>query len=223
MPEPAEVAAVVLAAGAGSRFGGAPGSKLLARLDGRPVLQHVLERLASAGIGRQLVVVPASASELDETIEWGSARRIPNPAPERGLSSSLQLGWAAASMLRPVPAATLILLGDQPVVSPRVIAALLAAPLDPTRPVVAPRYAAGGGPNPVRLEPEAGPLIDEARGDRGLGPILATRPDLVRWIDVEGSNPDLDRPADLEALAELLAADDRAVARALAAGPDDRP
>ena len=41
------VTAVVLAAGAGSRFGG---GKLLASLEGRPVLQHVLDRLAEAGV-----------------------------------------------------------------------------------------------------------------------------------------------------------------------------
>ena len=49
-----DVAAVVLAAGAGSRFGG---GKLLASLDGRPVLQHVLDRVAEAGLGDVVVVL----------------------------------------------------------------------------------------------------------------------------------------------------------------------
>jgi molybdenum cofactor cytidylyltransferase len=214
MPDPGSVAAIVLAAGSGSRFGGPAGSKLLALIAGRPILQHVLDRAAEAGIERQILVVPPGDAgvALETAIEWGTARRIPNPAPERGLASSLQLGWAAASALRPAPEATLVLLGDQPAVPPRVIDALLAAPLDPTRPVVAPRYASGGGPNPLRLEPEAAPLILEASGDRGLGPLLGTRPALVRWLDAGGGNPDVDEPADIEVLAAALAVE-----------PDDRP
>ena len=42
------VTAVVLAAGAGTRLGG---GKLLAQIGGRPVLQHVLDALATAGVG----------------------------------------------------------------------------------------------------------------------------------------------------------------------------
>src|SRR6266545_5615426 len=41
------VVAIVLAAGAGSRFGG---GKLLAKLSGKPLLQHVLDRVAEAGM-----------------------------------------------------------------------------------------------------------------------------------------------------------------------------
>ena len=44
---------LVLGAGAGSRFGG---GKLLARVGGRPVLQHVLDTLAEAGIVEHLHV-----------------------------------------------------------------------------------------------------------------------------------------------------------------------
>jgi CTP:molybdopterin cytidylyltransferase MocA len=38
-------------------------------------------------------------------------------------------------------------------------------------------------------------------GDRGLGPLLARRPDLVAEVPVAGNNPDVDTPADLAALA----------------------
>ena len=48
------VRAVVLAAGAGSRFGG---RKLEARIAGRPLLQHALDALADAGIDDPIVVL----------------------------------------------------------------------------------------------------------------------------------------------------------------------
>jgi CTP:molybdopterin cytidylyltransferase MocA len=42
--------------------------------------------------------------------------------------------------------------------------------------------------------------VEEVRGDRGLGPVIDRHPELVRWIEVEGSNPDVDVPEDLAAL-----------------------
>jgi CTP:molybdopterin cytidylyltransferase MocA len=66
--------------------------------------------------------------------------------------------------------------------------------------VVVPRYAEGGGSNPLLLRREAFDLVDEATGDRGLGPLLEARPELVLEVPVPGRNPDVDTPADLDAL-----------------------
>lgn len=197
------VSAIVLAAGAGSRFGGA---KLLASLDGRPILQHVLDALSAAGIDDPFVVVGPNDLGRDGVIDWRQARRIRNPRPERGLASSLQVGWEAAMAAEPRPEAVLVLLGDQPLVDPAVIRALSAQPLEPARPVVVAHHA-DGSRNPVRLETAAAPLVAAATGDRGLGPLLDAHPDLVRTIEVEAANPDVDRPADLAALVEAAWAD----------------
>lgn len=190
--------AIVLAAGAGRRFGG---GKLLASLDGRPILQHVLDALAAAGIEDPVVVVGADAADLDAAITWRGARRVRNPEPDRGLSSSLQLGWAAAMSVDPLPASVLVVLGDQPRIDPSVIRDLVAQPADPSRPVVV-AFHTDGARNPVRLEPEAGFLVRIATGDRGLGPLLDAHPELVRTVDVGGTNPDLDTREDLVALLE---------------------
>jgi CTP:molybdopterin cytidylyltransferase MocA len=196
-----DVGAIVLAAGAGARFGGA---KLEARVDGKPVLQHVLDALAEAGIDDPVVV---TAGPLMAEIEWGAARPVTNPDPGRGLASSLQVGWEAAMGGDDPPDAVIVALGDQPLVRPDVVAELAAAPLDATRPIVAPRYTSSSARNPVRLERDAAPLVEAAAGDRGLGPVLDQRPDLVRWLDVDGDNPDVDTPEDLAHAAELAWAD----------------
>jgi CTP:molybdopterin cytidylyltransferase MocA/SAM-dependent methyltransferase len=192
------ITAVVLAAGAGRRFGG---GKLLARLDGRPILQHVLDALAAAGIDDPVVVLGADAEALAPAIGWRAARRIVNPDPDRGLAGSLRLGWQAAmtTAVEPGPAAVLVVLGDQPRLDPDVVRALAAEPADPRRPVVVARHA-DGSRNPVRLEPGAAPLVAMAAGDRGLGPVIDAHPELVRIIDVEGANPDIDAPEDLAAM-----------------------
>jgi molybdenum cofactor cytidylyltransferase len=192
------IAAVVLAAGAASRFGS---PKALARLDGRPILEHVLDAVREAGIGEVVVVLGHFADEIEDGITWLDEHIVRNPDP-RHLSSSLQVGVAAAAALDPPPRAALIVLGDQPRTRPEVIRALIAAARSSELPVIIPRYADGGGANPVLLRASAFELVDEATGDRGLGPVLADNDDLVLEVPVPGSNPDIDTPDDLQRLAE---------------------
>lgn len=192
------VAAVVLAAGAGTRFGG---GKLGAFLDGRPVLQHVLDRLHAAGVDDVVVVLGADAPTLEPALDWGDARRIVNPDPARGLSSSLAIGVAAveADVER-----ALIVLGDQPDLDPVVVRTLLdVAAVHDDRPIVVPRYADDDGRNPVLLGRAAFGLVENATGDRGLSPILSAHPELVREVPVlSPGNPDIDTRADLVARLE---------------------
>ena len=181
---------LVLAAGAGSRFGG---GKLLAPIGGRPILQHVLDALAAAGVSDVVVVLGADDGPVEAAIDWRAERRVVNPDPERGLSSSLALGFEA---IGPEAGSVLVALGDQPLVSVEVIRALLEAPASKTRPIVVPAYADERGRNPVLVRRAAFDLVGEATGDRGLGPVLEAHPDLVAEIAVEGANPDIDTPAD---------------------------
>jgi CTP:molybdopterin cytidylyltransferase MocA len=189
------VAAVVLAAGAGSRFGG---GKLLAELDGGPILSHVVAAARAAGL-EPIVVVGPPTGELDG-LDLGEVRRVTNPHPAEGLSSSVRLGLRALQLDDAVDAAV-ILPGDQPRVRVAVIWRLIAAAdQSPATPFVVPRYAADGAPNPVLARRSIWRLADELAGDRGFGPVLATHPELVRFVAVEGSNPDVDTAADLDRL-----------------------
>ena len=189
--------AVVLAAGAASRFGGA---KLLAPLGGRPVLQHVLDALAAAGIDHVVVVLGDDAAEIEGGIAWRTERRVRNPDPGRGLSSSVRVGIAAASAGHG-PDAILVALGDQPAISADAIRRLRQAADVTDRPIVVARYEGDSARNPVLLRPPAFTLVEETSGDRGLGPLIAAHPKLVEEVHMPGENPDVDRPEDLAAAA----------------------
>ncbi len=189
------IGAVVLAAGAGSRFGG---GKLLADLDGRPILDHVLDAVRTVRPADTVVVLGHDAARLEAVIAWSGERRVANPDPDAGLSSSLRVGFDA---LPDDLDGAFVVLGDQPLVDPAVFRALLRAEVRAGIGFVVPRYVGGGGPNPVLVLRAGRPLVAETHGDRGLGPILASRPDLVATVELGGANPDVDTPADLVELA----------------------
>jgi molybdenum cofactor cytidylyltransferase len=193
-------AVVVLAAGAGARFSSQPGAKLLANLDGRPILEHVLETVRSVRPVTTVVVLGHGATDIGSSVPWRDEIRVVNPTPERGLASSLQMGVRALSELTAPIDGTFIVLGDQPRLRGSVMQALVdAAAADRAQhPLVVPRYRDQPGPrNPVLLLRDAWGWVDELDGDRGLSSLVDTRHEQVLEVPVEGDMPDIDSPADL--------------------------
>ena len=88
------VTAVVLAAGAGTRFGG---GKLLAQIGGRPILQHVLDALAAAGVDDVVVVLGADTDAIEATIDWRSERRVRNLTRGEGCRAPSRIGIKAVA------------------------------------------------------------------------------------------------------------------------------
>ena len=202
------VVAVVLAAGASTRFGS---PKLLAPLRGRPVLQHVLDALADAPVGEVIVVLGTDAEAIERAVAWRRERRVVNPRPADGLSSSLRVGLDAAVEV-PGADAVLVVLGDQPALRPEAVRRIVAAAGSPGAAgasFIRARYPVDPAPNPVLVRRSAWALAAGLDGDRGLGPLLASRPELVLEVSVEGANPDVDTPADLAAAAADPAEDSR--------------
>lgn len=194
MHGPVTPRAIVLAAGASRQFGG---RKLVAPFFDRPVIEHVIEAIRGAGLTDSVIVVGHDAAEVQAAVRWQGERLVRNPEPDRGLSSSLQIGLGA---LGPEVDAAIILLGDQPLVDRAVIRRLADEPLDATRPILVASYPADGAPNPVRAERIAWAMADELTGERGFGAIIASHPELVRRLEVSGDNPDIDTPVDLAIL-----------------------
>lgn len=191
---------MVLGAGSGSRFGG---GKLLAELNGRPLLDHVLATIREAEPAETIVVVGPGATALEAIAAANGARTVPNPAPEEGLSSSVRIGLTALAAVRVEEIdAALIVLGDQPRTSLGTIKALLEAEVPDGRSIVVPRYRGGGGSNPVLILRSAWALVGELQGDRGFGPLIKEHPELIVEVDLPGDNPDVDTAADLVRVVE---------------------
>ena len=203
MTEPAPYA-VVLAAGAGSRFGG---DKLLAPFRGRPLIAHVAATIAQAILAGELAggvaIVPPRASALIWALETAGLRLIENRDTTSGLATSLRLGLAALDEVLPRAESALVVLADQPLLSVETIALLVAA-WRRNRLSVRPRYARELDipGHPVLLDRAVWPMTEGLTGDTGLGPLFRHHPESISIIDVPGANPDVDRPADLQSLEE---------------------
>ena len=183
-----QTAAIILAAGASSRFGS---PKQLVRIGARTMLEIVAQVANDAGLEPIIAVVPPGLAVPPSVVP-----EI-NDDPAAGLSRSLRLGLAA------VPAeanAAMVLLGDQPSVSRDTLTAILDAARG-DRPVVAARAHGRIGP-PVLLLREAFGLSTEASEDEGLRAILAKHPELVTEVGVKEHAPDVDTLEDLAALIE---------------------
>ncbi|MGH2379780.1 MAG: nucleotidyltransferase family protein [Candidatus Limnocylindria bacterium] len=184
-----QVAAVILAAGASTRFGS---PKQLARLaSGRTMLEEVIEIARGAGLDPIIAVVPPGLAVPPDVVPEL------NDAPEAGMSRSLRLG------LRAVPAesdAAVVLLGDQPTLRAGAIRSILAATRG-DRPVVVAHASGRIGP-PVLIMRSSFDLADQARGDEGLRSMVAANPELVTSVEVGEHAPDVDTPGDLAVLGD---------------------
>lgn len=183
------LAAIVLAAGAGTRFGG---GKLSAPFRGEPLIAHAIRAARAAPVARVIVVCPP---ELDIGA-WNEpgppveALRLRSPA----LSDTLRAGIEAAGEAE----GAFIFLGDMPLVphdaAPR-LAALLQANF-----AALPRLHGQPG-HPVLLARRAFTEIGKLQGDQGAGKLLMSRRD-VAFLDCEdeGVVLDIDRAEDIARL-----------------------
>ncbi len=180
------VVGLVLAAGAGRRFGG---PKALVQVAGERLVDRAVATLRAGGCGQVYVV--AGAAPLDVP----GATVVENPAWATGMGSSLRVGLQA---LPPTADAAVVALVDQPWIGAEVVRRLVTAAAGGAQVVVA-AYD-GARRNPVLL---ARAWWDEAQrhasGDVGARAFLEARPDLVTTVECRdvADARDIDRRSDL--------------------------
>ncbi len=188
------IAALVLAAGLGTRMGE---SKPLLDIDGRPSLARVLDTIDEAGVPEVVVVLGHDADRIRARVDLDRRHVVRNPEPERGLSTSLTLGLAA------VPAAcggALVFHADMPFIRPSTVGAVLAL-AEGGALLAAPRLGETRGFPVYFARGCFGSLARELSGDTGARRYIERRADALRLVDVAdpGCLRDIDRPEDLAA------------------------
>ena len=188
-----KLGAVILAAGAGMRLGGVA-KALIASRDGRSFLSCILDVARDVGLHDAVVVVGPPHEQLvgAHATELG-ARTVRNPDPERGMASSIALGFAA---LDPACDAAWLWPVDHPDVSAATLRALVAAlgSHAAARPVVG-----GKGGHPPLVSRALIPAL-AACPEEGARSVFANADVVDVAIEDAGSVRDVDTAIDLEAL-----------------------
>lgn len=191
------VGAIVLAAGSSSRMAGP--QKVLLEVAGKPMVRHAMEAAAEGGCHQ--VVVVYSAEDVKRAVV-GDAELVHNPHARTGMASSLQAGLRA---MRPEIEAAVVLLGDQPLVGSRTVAALLRAwRREGSRPAVAVSQAHNEWVPPVVLARELWAELLALKGDAGARQVLHGRPELLDTVPAPGRSDDIDTPADYAKIVRLF-------------------
>lgn len=179
---------MVLAAGGGSRFLGDT-HKLLAPLQGRPVVAWAVDAALAAGLDETVVVT--GAVDLDDVLAPLPVTVLRNPSWRRGIATSLAVAVDHAAAAG--HGAVVVGLGDQPFVPAGAWRAVATATID--TPVAVATYG-GDRRNPVRIGREVWGLLDR-EGDEGARTLMRRRPDLVGEVACDGSPLDVDTVEDL--------------------------
>jgi len=192
---------VILAAGSSSRLGR---PKQLLSLGDRTVLAHTLANARAATLDGLIVVLGHEAATIQERIDFGTARIVINDDYREGQSTSLRAGLAA---LPPNANAALFILGDQPLIGPAVLDALIVARRATAAPIVMPTYDGQRG-NPVLIARNLFPELATVTGDQGARSVIRAHSAAVHEVAIPGAPPtdDLDTQEDYDRLLARYAA-----------------
>lgn len=193
MTEPFRSVAIVTAAGSAERFGG---RKLLTPIDGEPLLDRTIRSLLDGGVSEVIVVVGRDdRPDLERDVNAmndARVRPVENPAPERGMFSSIQEAAASVS-----GDALLVLPGDMPYVRPETVRLVLDT-WQLRRGIVSPRYRGKRG-HPVAMPAGFRDEILATPVTATLHDVIKRHQDVRTDLDVEdaGVLRDVDVPDDL--------------------------
>jgi molybdenum cofactor cytidylyltransferase len=185
------IGGIVLAAGAGTRFGGA---KQLAELDGRPMLEHAVRAMTASPVDRVLVVLGASADDVVGAVDLHGAEAVACERWNEGQAASLACGLAELAECE----AVIVTLGDQPRLSPAAIRRVIGERGEGAAAVRATYHGEPG--HPVLLERELFDRLRDVTGDHGVRNLLLSVPTTEVPCEDLGGGEDVDTPAQLDAL-----------------------
>ena len=184
--------ALVLAAGAGRRFGG---GKLLAPFAGAPLIRRTAQAVCASGFGEVLVVTGADGPAITAALDGLACRTVPAPDWAEGMAASLRTGIA---VLAPDTVGVCIVLGDMPLV-PMGLCGRLAGLAEQAG--YAARVKVGDAPgHPAAFTRAAFADLMQLTSDAGANRLLAQRSSGVAYLasDDTGALIDIDAPGDLE-------------------------
>jgi molybdenum cofactor cytidylyltransferase len=189
------IAIIVLAAGASRRLGR---PKQLLELGGEPLIRHIVRHAMAAQVSDVVVVLGNEAETIRDAIGELGQRVVVNQDFAAGQSTSMVTGL---TVLGSDIDAAILMLGDQPTVSPELLKAMIERFQQTDALIVQPRYDDGKPGNPVLLSRRIFPELLAVTGDIGAREVVRAHRSDVESLDVSIPHPlDVDSEEDYEAL-----------------------
>ena len=185
--------AIVLAAGASTRFGSA---KQLVRLAGRPLLHTVVTRASEVTGNALIVVLGSGAAQLAPLLKHSPGSVVINQEWREGLASSIRAGVAR---LPAACSAVMLLLADQAAVTAEDLKRLAGSWRKQPQHMAAALYSGSCGA-PAIFPRSSFRSLSELRGDTGARALLVRNSDRVVRVPMPSAAVDVDTPEDLLAL-----------------------
>ncbi len=183
------VSAVILAAGRSTRMGAH--NKLLARLDGKAMVRHVVEAAAASRASETIIVTGHEAELVEAALASLPVRIVRNPDFAEGMATSLAAGIEAVS---PGSRAAIVLLGDMPLVTAAMIDRMIEAHAAAPAAIVMASHNGERG-NPVLWPKGDFPALKTISGDKGARERIAEEGRRVIAVELgEAAGFDLDTP-----------------------------
>ena len=178
---------VLLAAGAGKRFGG---GKLLHEIEGEPMIARALRLFASIPFETRICVVRSETDEISRlALENGFTLAL-NPDPERGVGTSVSIGTQMALTMEPALKGILYAVADQPYLQRDSVVRLLNAFEEDARWIVSLSYGGTRG-NPVVFPQALWGNLMLLTEDMGGGAVIRRYPEMLRLVEA-GSAEELE-------------------------------
>lgn len=182
--------AIVLAAGASSRFGR---TKQLEPFEGVPLATGAVRKAESVFGNRTVLVVGKDWQEVAAACEPLAGFFVINEDYEQGIASSIACGVRAVADSAD---AILLTMADLPLVTAEHLSKLAETWTNAPRSIVASAFEDTLGPPAVFPKTDFDALL-ELQGDRGARQVLEANRDRVLQIGCEEAAFDIDRPEDL--------------------------
>ena len=187
------VTGLVLAAGGSSRLGE---PKQLLPYGPGTLLDHALETARASAFDQLIVALGGSSAEVRNRVDLSGAEVVENPGFGEGCSSSIAAGLSA---LDPRAELLVLMLGDQPGVTPTTVQALVAG-CDQGTVLAACLYDDGRG-HPLAFGRAVFDDLRELHGDKAVWKLMEQRSDEVVEVRIPGPIPrDVDTRADYQAV-----------------------
>jgi len=189
-------AAIILAAGKSSRLGQ---PKQLLQYQNKILLQHAIDVAKQSEIKQVIVVLGSGYESIIAAIDLSGIHVVKNDRWQTGIASSINCGINALREISPTSEAAILMVSDQPYITPSLLNSLISEQLENGKPIVACEYDNTIG-IPAIFHKSIFDQLTELKGDTGAKKIIKQYSDVVSTVSFLMGGIDIDTLDDYETL-----------------------